>query len=206
MAESDMTAQEWKEKGNEELKKNNWSEASSYYTNALKLEEDNVKKAALYKYRAEAYLKLGDYEKVIEDCDSTLKICCNRVLHHRCQALEALKKFEEANRDAQIIISSDNENIQFEAERLFEIVQEHCKRNSRISAKISQVLDPALNVSVDMKKRETAMSNLQLLTYEKVSADDEVIFKENNLSKITQLVNIEKDVSSQGTDNIKHID
>lgn len=137
-----MTAQEWKEKGNEEFNKGNWSEALNYYTNALKLvKEENAEKAVYYKNRAAAYLKLHDYEKAIADCDSALKICCNdpKALFRRCQALEALKRFEEAYRDARNIILSDPNNkvIQPIAARLHEIVQERHKENSRIGAKVN---------------------------------------------------------------------
>ena len=142
MTKTDMTAQEWKEKGNEEFNKGNWSEALSYYTSALKLvDEDNVEKAVYYKNRAAAHLKLRDYENVIKDCDNALKICCNdpKALFRRCQALEALERFEEAYRDARNIILSDPNNkvIQPIVARLHEIVQERHKENSRISAKVN---------------------------------------------------------------------
>lgn len=138
---SDKTAQEWKEKGNEEFNKGNWSEALDCYTSALKLTKgDNSDKAVYYKNRAAVYLKLKEYENVIMDCDSVLKICSNdpKALFRRCQALEALEKFEEAYRDARYIILSDpnNKSIQPIATRLHEIVQERYKENSRISAKV----------------------------------------------------------------------
>lgn len=141
MTKSDITAQEWKEKGNKEFNKSNWSEAVHCYTNALKLkEEDNAEKAVYYKNRAAAYLKLHDYEKVIKDCDNALKICPNdpKALFRRCQALEALERFEEAYRDARNIILCDpnNKNIQPIVIRLHEIVQEHHKENSRVSVKV----------------------------------------------------------------------
>lgn len=142
MTKSDMTAQEWKEKGNEEFNKGNWSEAVNHYTNALKLiNEDNAEKAVYYKNRAAAYLKLCDYEKVIKDCDNALKICCNdpKALFRRCQALEALERFEEAYRDARNIIVSNPNNkvIQPIAARLHEIVQKRHKESSRIDTKVN---------------------------------------------------------------------
>lgn len=144
MTKSDMTAQEWKEKGNEEFNKGNWSEALNCYTNALKLsKENNTEKAVYYKNRAAAFLKLKDYEKVVTDCDDALKICPNdpKALFRRCQALEALERFEEAYRDARNIILSDpnNKSILPIATRLHEIVQERFKENSRVSAKVSTI-------------------------------------------------------------------
>ncbi|XP_071639799.1 protein unc-45 homolog B-like [Temnothorax longispinosus] len=195
MTKPDMTAQEWKEKGNEEFNKGNWSEALSHYTNALKLvKEDNAEKAVYYKNRAAACLKLRDYEKVISDCDSALKICSNdpKALFRRCQALEALERFEEAYRDARNIILSDPNNkvVQPIAARLHEIVQERHKENSRISAKVSQMLDLAFNMNADKEKRETAMNNLLVLSRERAGAEE--IFKKGGVSKIAQLVKVEK--------------
>ncbi|XP_032675627.1 protein unc-45 homolog B [Odontomachus brunneus] len=194
MTRADKTAQEWKEKGNEEFNKDNWSEALDCYTNALKLtKEDNSDKAVYYKNRAAAYLKLKEYENVIADCDNALKICSNdpKALFRRCQALEALEKFEEAYRDARYIILSDpnNKSIQPIATRLHEIVQERYKESSRISAKVSQMLDLAFNMSIDKEKRETAMNNLLVLARERAGAEE--IFNEGGVSKITKLLKIE---------------
>lgn len=191
-----MTAQEWKEKGNEEFNKGNWSEALDCYTNALNLvKEDNAEKAIYYKNRAAAYLKLLDYEKVIKDCDNALKICSNdpKALFRRCQALEALERFEEAYRDARNIILSDpnNKSIQPIAARLHEIVQERHKEMSRISAKVSQMLDLAFNMSMDKEKRETAMNNLLVLARERAGAEE--IFKQKGVSKITKFVKVGED-------------
>lgn len=159
MTKSDLSAQEWKEKGNEEFNKNNWSEALNCYTNALKLvKEDNAEKAIYYKNRAAAYLKLQDYEKVIKDCDDSLQICPNdpKALFRRCQALEALERFEEAYRDAKNIILFDpnNKSVQPIAARLHEIVQERYKENSRVSAKVRLLNQNAkLNNYVQSKKK-----------------------------------------------------
>ncbi|XP_072758351.1 protein unc-45 homolog B [Anoplolepis gracilipes] len=195
MTKSDMTAQEWKEKGNEEFNKGNWSEALDCYTNALSLvKEDNAEKAIYYKNRAAAYLKLLDYEKVIKDCDNALKICSNdpKALFRRCQALEALERFEEAYRDSRNIILSDpnNKSIQPIAARLHEIVQERHKEMSRISVKVSQMLDLAFDISIDKEMRETAMNNLLVLARERAGAEE--IFKQKGVPKITQFVKIEK--------------
>ncbi|XP_020282813.1 protein unc-45 homolog B [Pseudomyrmex gracilis] len=195
MTKSDITAQEWKEKGNEEFNKGNWSEALNCYTNALKLaKEDNTEKAVYYKNRAAAFLKLKDYEKVVKDCDDSLKICPNdpKALFRRCQALEALDRFEEAYRDARNIILSDpnNKSILPIATRLHEIVQERFKENSRVSAKVSQMFDLAFTMTNDKEKRETAMNNLLVLARERAGAEE--IFKEGGVSKITKLLKLEK--------------
>ncbi|XP_071568478.1 protein unc-45 homolog B-like [Temnothorax nylanderi] len=187
MAESNMTAQKWKEKGNEEFNKGNWSEALSDYTNALNLVDNNAEKTVYYKNRAAAYLKLNDYENAIEDCDSALKICCNKALYRRCQALEALEIFEEAHRDAEIIISSDPNNkvIQSVKKRL---QGRHMDPNLR--ATISQMMDSVFNESADKEEYEYAMSILFVYACDEAGAEE--IFKNEGVSKLAQLTKVEE--------------
>ncbi|XP_071629446.1 protein unc-45 homolog B-like [Temnothorax longispinosus] len=191
MTESDMSAKEWNEKGNEEFEKGNLSEALSHYTNALNVEENDHDKRMYYRNQIATYLKLGNYEKVVEDCDNALMICCNHALYHRCLALEALERFEEAYRDAKIIISSDPNNkvIQPVATRLREIVQERRNKNIKISAKVLEMLDLAFDVNASEKEREIAMNNLFVLACDEAGADE--IFKKKGVSKIAQLVKVE---------------
>ena len=192
---TNLTAQEWKEKGNEEFNKGNWSEASSCYTNALKLTtEDNTDKAVYHKNRAATYLKQGEYKKAIKDCDEALKICPNdpKALFRRCQALEALERFEEAYRDARYIISVDpgNKAVQPVLARLHEIVQERHRESSRVSAKVSQMMDIAFDMTRDNEQRQTAMNNLLVLARERAGA--ELMFKEGVVKKITKTLKLEK--------------
>ncbi|CAK9831347.1 Protein unc-45 homolog B [Anthophora retusa] len=190
-----LTALEWKEKGNEEFNKGNWSEALSCYTKALKLtNEDNSQKAIYYKNRAAVYLKQEDYNKAIADCDEALKICPNdpKALFRRCQALETLERFEEAYRDARYIISADpgNKAIQPIAARLHEIVQERYRQNNRVSAKVSQMMGIAFDIGGDNEKREVAMNNLLVLARERAGA--EIMFSSGIVNKITTLLKLEK--------------
>ncbi|XP_071568470.1 protein unc-45 homolog B-like [Temnothorax nylanderi] len=191
---SDMTAQEWKKKGDEEFNHGNWSEALSHYTNAIKLvTEDNAKKAVYYKFRAATYLNMCDYDRAIKDCDSVLKICYNdgEALYRKCQALRALGRFEEALRNAEIIISSmpDNKVIQSVMSQLLKIVQE-CRENARISTEVSEMMNLAFNVRADNQKRENAMNNLFVLARGNAGAEE--ILKKEGVHKLAQLVKAEE--------------
>ncbi|XP_024890194.1 protein unc-45 homolog B-like [Temnothorax curvispinosus] len=192
MAESDMSAQEWKHKGCEESRKGNLSEALSYYSNALKLTEDKAEKACLYRNRADIYLQLSNYEKVINDCNSALKICCSEALLQRCKALEALERFEEAYQDAEILIAlnPNNEDFQRVVDHLRKIVQERRKRKLHINAQVSEVLDLAFDENTNEKEREIAMSKLLLLAGDDAGAEE--IFKKEGISKMVHLVKVEK--------------
>ncbi|XP_024889408.1 protein unc-45 homolog B-like [Temnothorax curvispinosus] len=192
MAVSGMSAQEWKHKGYVASRKGNLSEALSYYSNALKLTKDKAEKACLYRKRADIYLQLSDYEKVINDCNSALKICCSEALLQRCKALEALERFEEAYQDAEILIAlnPNNEDFQRVVDHLREIVQERRKKKLHINAQVSEVLDLAFDENTNEKEREIAMSKLLLLAGDDAGAEE--IFKKEGISKMVHLVKVEK--------------
>lgn len=196
MTKTEASALEWKEKGNEEFKKGNWSEALSCYTNALKLtNEENSDKAIFYKNRAAVHLKQKEYDKAIQDCDKALDIIPNdpKALFRRCQAYQALERFEEAYRDARYVNSADpgNKAIQPILAKLHEVVQERYKQTFQVSAKVSQMMEIAFDMAADRKKRETAINNLLVLARERAGA--EIMFKEGIVSKIAKLLKLKKD-------------
>ncbi|CAG5103867.1 Similar to unc45b: Protein unc-45 homolog B (Danio rerio) [Cotesia congregata] len=170
-------------------------EALSHYTDGLKITPDETaEKAVFYKNRAAVYLKQKDYEKVIKDCDEALKITPSdpKALFRRCQAYEALGKYEEAYRDARFVVNSDpsNKAIQPILARLFEIVEERLRQNSRTSAKVSQMFDVAFSLETDKEKRAAALNNLLVLSRERAGA--EVMFKDGIITKILKLLKIDK--------------
>ncbi|XP_015108804.1 protein unc-45 homolog B [Diachasma alloeum] len=194
MTKSTLSPLELKEKGNAEFQKGNYDEALEYYTSALNLTaEDTPERSVLHKNRAAVHLKQKSYEKVIKECDDALKITPNdpKALFRRCQALESLERYEEAYRDARYVINADpsNKAVQPILSRLFEIVQERHKQNSRTSAKVSQMLEMAFDMKTDKEKRETAMNNLLVLSRE--SAGAEGMFKEGVVTKILKLIKLE---------------
>ncbi|XP_063988231.1 protein unc-45 homolog B [Diachasmimorpha longicaudata] len=194
MTKSTESPLELKEKGNTEFQKGNYDAALEYYTSALKLTaEDTPERSVLHKNRAAVHLKQKSYKNVIQDCDEALKISPNdpKALFRRCQALEALDRYEEAYRDARYVINADpsNKAVQPILSRLFEIVQERHKQNSRTSAKVSQMLEMAFDMTTDKVKRETAMNNLLVLARE--SAGAEGMFKEGVIARILKLLKLE---------------
>lgn len=144
MTKTNLTPQEWKEKGNEEFKDGLYEKALVSYTNALKLvNEDNFDRAVYLKNRAAVYLKQKEFNKAIKDCDDSLKIFPNdpKALFRRCQALEAIERYEEAYRDARavVLIEPNNKVIQQTVARLHEITQERLRQSSNTSNKVSVV-------------------------------------------------------------------
>ena len=118
-----------KEAGNQAFAEGDWEKALTCYTQALNLIElDTPEKAILYKNKAAVHLKVSDYEAAIKDCTASLEISPNdpKALFRRCQAYEALEKYEEAYKDARQVHNLDKNNkaIAPILKRLHDIVQD----------------------------------------------------------------------------------
>ncbi|KAJ0173002.1 hypothetical protein K1T71_011178 [Dendrolimus kikuchii] len=188
-------AETYKNKGNEAFKADNYEEAISLYTKAINLAVKDSRELATYlKNRAATYLKTQQYEKVINDCDESLRIVPEdpKALFRRSQALEKLERYEEAYRDAKTIFTVDpmNKAIQPVLSRLYAIVQERAKQNAQTGNKVEQMFKLAFTLNEDKEKREKAMGNLLVLAKENAGAD--IMLQNGVVHKIQQLLKVEK--------------
>lgn len=188
---NDSPTSQLKEAGNQAFAEGDWDKALSFYTQALNLIElDTPEKAILYKNKAAVYLKVSDYEAAIKDCTTSLEICPNdpKALFRRCQAYEALEKFEEAYKDARQVHNLDKNNkaIAPVLKRLHDIVQDRMARFAQTTTKVTQMMEIAFDLSTTVEKRETATSNLLVLAKESAGAD--LLVKEGIFEKINSLL------------------
>ncbi|XP_050302471.1 protein unc-45 homolog B [Anthonomus grandis grandis] len=191
-----MECEKYKEQGNAAFKEEKWDDALQLYTKAINSVKGEPKELAIYyKNRAAAYLKKGEYEKAVNDCDKSLNLCPNdpKALFRRCQALESLQRYEEAYRDATQIFKDDptNKPIQPYLQRLHRIVEERAQMNAQTSKKLESMLKIVFDPTNDKEKRETAMRNLLVLARE--NAGSEYMVKKSPIvQKIKNLLKIEK--------------
>ncbi|XP_068623400.1 protein unc-45 homolog B [Battus philenor] len=188
-------AENYKNKGNEAFKSENYQEALSLYTKAINLsEKDSRKRATFLKNRAAAYLKIKEYAKVIKDCDEALQIIPEdpKALFRRAQALESEERFEEAYRDAKAIFTVDptNKAVQPLLARLHAVVQERARINAQTGNKVEQMFKVAFEIGEEKEKRQKAVGNLLVLAKETVAAD--LMIQKGIVHKIQQLLKIEK--------------
>ncbi|XP_073255098.1 tetratricopeptide repeat protein 12-like isoform X1 [Porites lutea] len=92
---NESEAEKLKAKGNEAFKEGKFTEAISNYTMAINKFSSNP---VLYTNRAQAYIKLEDFDSAIEDCNLALKIDEKwvKAFVHKARALQAQGKFDEA--------------------------------------------------------------------------------------------------------------
>ncbi|PSN46108.1 Protein unc-45 B [Blattella germanica] len=194
-ADKEKEPNSWKEKGNEAYKTGDWDEAYKCYSKAIKLcKEDTSEKAVYYKNRAAVHLKRNEYTEARDDCSAALEIVQNdpKALFRRCQAFEALEKFEEAYKDARQVHTVDpgNKAIQPVLQRLHQIVQDRIQETAQTSNKVAQMFKYAFDLDQPKEKRETAINNLLVLAREKSGAefmyDQDVVKKIFNLLKVEQ--------------------
>lgn len=196
MCSSKETAETFKDKGNIAFKNGDWFEAVEMYSKAIDLVGDSDSKdLSIYlKNRAAAYLKLNKFENALEDCDRALKIVPRdpKSLYRRCQALESLKRYEEAYRDATQIFKDDptNKAIQPVLEKLHRIVQERMREHAQTSNRLESMMKIAFDITENSEKRDTAMNNLLVLSREHAGA--EMMIKSNLAQQIKKLLKIEK--------------
>ncbi|XP_060516554.1 protein unc-45 homolog B-like isoform X2 [Cylas formicarius] len=111
----------------------------------------------------------------------------------RCQALEALKRFEEAYKDATDIFKDDptNKVIQPYLQRLHKIVEEIARQKGQINNKLESMLKIVFDPTNEKEKREIAIKNLLVLAREHGGSG--VIIKSQVVQKIKNLLKLEKD-------------
>uniref|UniRef100_A0A5F9CXJ2 Tetratricopeptide repeat domain 12 n=1 Tax=Oryctolagus cuniculus TaxID=9986 RepID=A0A5F9CXJ2_RABIT len=108
--ENKALADALKEKGNEAFGRGDYNTAVLHYSEGLeKLKDMKV----LYTNRAQAYIKLGDYQKALEDCDWALKCDENytKAYFHMGKAHLALRNYG-ASRDSYRKILEINPKLQ----------------------------------------------------------------------------------------------
>ncbi|XP_044113792.1 tetratricopeptide repeat protein 12 isoform X1 [Neovison vison] len=108
--ENKVLADALKEKGNEAFARGDYEAAIVCYSEGLdKLKDMKV----LYTNRAQAYLKLGDYQKAVVDCEWALKCDekCTKAYFHMGRAHLALKNYSVA-RECYQKISEINPQLQ----------------------------------------------------------------------------------------------
>uniref|UniRef100_A0A8D2L2Z0 Uncharacterized protein n=1 Tax=Varanus komodoensis TaxID=61221 RepID=A0A8D2L2Z0_VARKO len=93
--ENEALANALKEKGNDAFSKGDYALAIKKYTEGLKKQKDMQ---VLYTNRAQAYLKLQNYEKAISDCDWALRCDekCIKALFHMGKAYLAQKQYPKS--------------------------------------------------------------------------------------------------------------
>ncbi|XP_056639013.1 protein unc-45 homolog B [Diorhabda sublineata] len=193
--ENENQAETFKEEGNVAFKNGDWETAIILYTKAINITNEETRNLSIYlKNRAAAYLKIEKYEAALNDCDKSLKIVTTdpKALFRRCQALEALQRYEEAYRDATQIFKDDptNKTIQPILQRLFKIVQERARQNELLSSKLESMLKIAFDLSETIEKRETAMNNLLVLARQ--SSGAELMMKSTIVQQVKNLIKVDK--------------
>ncbi|XP_007934724.2 tetratricopeptide repeat protein 12 [Orycteropus afer afer] len=104
--ENKVIADALKKNGNEAFAKGDYETAVLHYSEGLKKLKDMK---VLYTNRAQAYIKLGDYQKALVDCDWALKCDekCTKAYFHMGKAHLALKNYSASRECYQKILEID---------------------------------------------------------------------------------------------------
>ncbi|XP_071691232.1 translocon at the outer membrane of chloroplasts 64-like [Rutidosis leptorrhynchoides] len=113
-----------KEKGNNAFKAKNWQKAIGFYTEAIKLNNNN---ATYFNNRAAAYLELGSFIQAEADCSKAIALDKKNVKAYlrRGTAREMLGYYKEAIEDFRyaLILEPTNKRAAMSADRLTKLFQ-----------------------------------------------------------------------------------
>lgn len=173
-----MDPNTFKEKGNNFFKEEDYEEAITCYTKALKFSDrsKNDKECAVYlKNRSACKLKMEDYEGALADAIDSLSINpnCPKALFRQVQAEEALEKTEDAAQNMARLIQMDPKNKTFQQtmERLRERVYEKAKDQRDMNKQMENMLSIVDDEAEDVQKRRDAANNILVLAREDQTAN-----------------------------------
>lgn len=191
----DLDYMELKNEGNALFTAGDFSGAIQKYSKGLKLcTSNNSDKATLLKNRAAAYLKLEEYEKVVDDTTAALEITPSdiKALFRRCQAYEQLGQYNEAFKDARAVNHLDPKNsaVQPYLRKLNIKLQEIAKEQASTINKVKNMFEYLLGDETSSEKRQQAANNMVVLAKEKAGA--ELIIREKGIAKLLAAKKLEK--------------
>ncbi|GIY72086.1 protein unc-45 homolog B [Caerostris darwini] len=191
----DMDANQLKNEGNTLFSAGNYREAIKLYSQALKqCTENSTESATLLKNRAAAYLKLGEYHKVVKDTSAALEIIPADVkaLFRRCQAYEKLEKYSDAFKDARAVNHLDPKNSAITPilTKLNIKMQEIAKEQASTMNKVKTMFEYLLGEETSAENRLQAANNIVVLAKEKAGA--EMIMQESGVTKLLAAMKLEK--------------
>uniref|UniRef100_A0A7N6AJC7 J domain-containing protein n=1 Tax=Anabas testudineus TaxID=64144 RepID=A0A7N6AJC7_ANATE len=120
-----------KEEGNQAFKNNNYEAAYQLYTEALKIDPNNIKtNAKLYCNRATAGAKLNKLNQAIEDCTSAIKLDDTYIKAYlrRAQCYMDTEQYEEAVRDYEKVYQTEKTS---DHKHLLKMAQLELKKSKR---------------------------------------------------------------------------
>ncbi|XP_074160328.1 tetratricopeptide repeat protein 12 isoform X2 [Sminthopsis crassicaudata] len=212
--ENKSLANAFKEKGNEAFLKGDYEMAVHYYTEGLKKLKDMK---VLYTNRAQAYMKLEEYEKALVDCEWALKCDENstKAYFHMGKAHLALKNYSMARQCYQKILEI-NPKLQVQVKDSLNKVDQ--KEKAELQEKLAlQELKSGKEAAVTTKNLLEALSNpdqiplfyaggVQLLTELMKDCSEQTLFRTHyGFNIINDNKVIRRCFATEGKDEIEEI-
>ncbi|XP_077432424.1 sperm-associated antigen 1 [Vanacampus margaritifer] len=104
-----LLAEREKDKGNEAFRANDYEEAVAYYSRSI----DMMPTVAAYNNRAQAEIKLKQWQRAMNDCNSVLEVepCNVKALLRRAAVHNELGNFQMAVEDLTVVLSEEPQNV-----------------------------------------------------------------------------------------------
>ncbi|NXF35548.1 TTC12 protein, partial [Nyctibius bracteatus] len=183
-----------KEKGNNAFRKGDYVTAIQRYTEGLEKLRD---KQELYTNRAQAYLKMHEYEKAISDCEWALKCNkkCIKAYFLMGKAHLALKHYSESRQCYEKILETDpqKESLFKDCMNEVNLEEKRVKDEERAMQEVQSGTLAALSIKELLQKFDKPDQNIlyytgaiRLLTGAVRDCTDQTLFRTNNGFSILQ--------------------
>ncbi|VDP91494.1 unnamed protein product [Echinostoma caproni] len=178
-----------KDKGNELFKSGSYREAICIYNQALlETELDDDIRCILHRNKAQAFLKLEDYENAVSAASEALRIHPTdaKALFRRAQAYERLNKLQQALEDSRKLIQLEPKNTAAQnlARKIEMTVASKIAVAESLPSKVNDMFALIDKEASDIQKLESALSNLAALVSESGATASNLIWLHPKLELI----------------------
>ncbi|KAJ9469643.1 Stress-induced-phosphoprotein 1 [Diplonema papillatum] len=127
-----MSADEYKNKGNDFFKKGKYQDAVTWYSKAIEADPDSEAAGAVYSNRAASYISLKQYKEAIADAERCIQVRPNWIKgpFRKAVALECLGNIDEAEKNLSVALKCEpgNADIQDRIGKVRDLIK---KRNEK---------------------------------------------------------------------------
>ena len=133
-----MEWSDYKDRGNMLYQAQKFNDAVHAYDEALDRCTNDGDKATVMKNRAAAYIRLGEFDRALADCDATIHLFPRdiKALYRRAQSLEGKDQLSEAFKAVKRVLTLDPKNK--EASELARRITEAIRRQANVQQSTSE--------------------------------------------------------------------
>ena len=185
---------EWsddKARGNRLYQAQNFNDAITAYEDALKKCTRDEDRSIVLKNRAAAYIKLGEFDRALADCDTAIRLVPRdiKALYRRSQALEGRGELAEAFKSVKTVLTLDPKNKEAAdlARRITEAIRRQADKQQSTNEKVKDMFRTLECGTTDKGLKIQAAKNFAILSRES-SGGDQLLASDGGLARLVKIL------------------